>query len=363
MLLFSLSIQLSLSLITKDILYNSYKELIKFYNTDVGLFNDYGHYWTSANSIETLCNYYDIIKNDNDSNSLILMNEINNMIENTYSKLKLTFHNFFRSRDDYYWWVLAFIRTYEVTGDDKYVRLSDDIFRTMISWGEWNSTCYGGGVMWSADSKYINAITNELFMNAATKLYDIYHSDYYNEWADLEVLWFLNQSKLITSNGIILDGLPTSNCSMDALPVGDYWTYNSGVLLDALCRRNNTNLALNITNSAIKYYSRDNVMLELSCSPDGQCDGLDGKMFKGSFVRHLYYAYQFFPDSDNKNRIKEWLLYQAESIIKNASLEVEGGLLLGQQWQGPVPGNNDSDQMVSQSSAFDSLLAAYQLQK
>ena len=102
-------------------------------------------------------------------------------------------------------------------------------------------------------------------------------------------------------------------------------------------------------------------MLELSCSSTGYCNGLDGKMFKGAFIRHLFYSLEYFPD-DIKENIKKFISLQAESIILNASLKVKDKLILGQQWQGPAPGGEDDiDQMVSQSSAFDAILAFYQL--
>jgi predicted alpha-1,6-mannanase (GH76 family) len=166
---------------------------------------------------------------------------------------------------------------------------------------------------------------------------------------------------LITEKGIVIDGLPTDDCSVDAAPVGDYWTYNSDVLLDALCRNNQISLAINITKSAIEYYTRNNIILELSCGSTGYCSGLDGKVFKGALTRHLLYSVEYFPD-DFKESINKFIIFQAESIILNSSLKVGDKLMLGQQWQGPAPeGECDIDQMVSQSSAFDAILASYQL--
>jgi len=353
LLLLKLIIVKSNTIITNDIVINSYKGLIKYYSYETGLFNDTHHYWTSANSIETLCNYYNILLKTNENEDI--KNEINNIINNSYQKLRLFFHNYQRY---YYWFVLAFIRAYEVTNDINYLELSNDVFKRMIDWGTWNETC--PGIMWSAESKYRNSITNELFLNAATKLYKIYNNDYYKNWVDTELNWFLS-TKLITDLGIVIDGLPTNNCSVNAIPVGDYWTYNSGVLLDALCRNNKIDLAINITMSTLKYYSKDNIMLELSCNSNGYCSGLDGKMFKGAFIRHLFYSLDYYPN-DVKENIKKWIILQAESIITNASVQLDDGtLLLNQQWQGPIPKIDDDDQMVSQSSAFDAILSAYQL--
>ena len=80
--------------------------------------------------------------------------------------------------DDILWWALAYLRAadmYSVRGDEQLsasmAKRSADIFDHVAARG-WNETAAacGGGIWWSTNDGYKNAIANELFFATAAKL-------------------------------------------------------------------------------------------------------------------------------------------------------------------------------------------------
>jgi len=89
------------------------------------------------------------------------------------------------ANDDKLWWALAMIRIYDVLNDPTYLHNAENIFADVCtSWQATgimpvgggailppnNNPACGGGVTWTDDGHYLNAITNELFFQTATKL-------------------------------------------------------------------------------------------------------------------------------------------------------------------------------------------------
>ena len=77
--------------------------------------------------------------------------------------------------DDEGWWALAWLKAYDLTGNDKYLQMAATIFDDMTN--GWDGTCIGG-IYWAknhADQKgntpYKNAIANELFLAVGAGLY------------------------------------------------------------------------------------------------------------------------------------------------------------------------------------------------
>ena len=96
------------------------------------------------------------------------------------------------SWDDSCWWVLAYIGAhnlfgsaapYDYIGDAR--KLFDHVWESAYS----TDAC-GGGVWWSSKNAYKNAITNELVMAAAARLYLANQGDKYLDIATSMWSWF-----------------------------------------------------------------------------------------------------------------------------------------------------------------------------
>ena len=91
----------------------------------------------------------------------------------------------------------------------KYLSIAESIFFDMS--GGWDDTCRGG-IWWSKDRKYKNAIANELFLSVAAHLANRTsgtEQKKYLNWAEKEWNWF-RASDLINSENLINDGLGNS---------------------------------------------------------------------------------------------------------------------------------------------------------
>ncbi len=260
--------------------------------------------------------------------------------------------------DDEGWWALAWIDAYDLTGDPRYLSIAESIFSDMT--GGWNNEC-GGGIWWSKDRKYKNAIANELFLSVAAHLANRTAGPTQNEylkWADKEWDWFRG-SGLINAKNLINDGL--GNSQGQTAGVGcenngqNTWTYNQGVILGGLVALSAVNhdpslleTANKIATAATTNFVDNNGILHDTCEPD--C-GADGIQFKGIFVRNLV----LLESANPKPELRTFVFKNASSIWKNAQgTKFE----LGQVWSGPF----DSSNAGIQSSALDALVGAALLQ-
>lgn len=186
--------------------------------------------------------------------------------------------------DDEGWWALAWIRAYDVTGKLEYLKMAESIFGDMQ--GGVNATC-GGGIYWSKDRNYKNAIANELYFTVAASLANrASDEESYLSIAKSQWSWFKN-SGLINDDNLINDGL-TINANGTCTNNGEtVWSYNQGVIIGGLIElydaTGNSDLlseASIIATAAIDALSKDGILHD-ECEPD--C-GIDGSQFKGMFA-------------------------------------------------------------------------------
>lgn len=127
-----------------------------------------GSFWTDANALETLLN----VKAESDHLHFDgnLTQQLATVTADIFSTQDTTpllvAPPYF---DDALWWGLAWLRAFEVYGNVDYLDRSIGILDTVYRLA-WESTFCGGGVWWSADRNYKNAITNELFAALSSKL-------------------------------------------------------------------------------------------------------------------------------------------------------------------------------------------------
>jgi predicted alpha-1,6-mannanase (GH76 family) len=237
--------------------------------------------------------------------------------------------------DDEGWWALAWIDTYDLTHDARYLTMAQSIFDDMA--GGWDATC-GGGIWWSKDRA--SAADREKFAG----------------WAAKEWQWFRG-SGMINSDNLINDGLvidaASGACRNNQKTV---WTYNQGVVLGGLAEwsKSSGNAAVlddakKIADAALIHLTdRDGVLYDV-CEP--KC-GADGIQFKGIFMRNLRVLNESAPEP----RYAKAFAVNADAIwTKDRTPENTFGTV----WSGPVT----TPDAGMQSSALDALVAAIPVKK
>lgn len=314
------------------------KKLQSWYDPQTGLWKTTG-WWNSANALTVLINFSKVTHDST----------YDSVIAHTYA---VNIHSGFLGHyyDDEGWWALAWIDSYDLTGQQKYLHTAQNIFTNMTT--GWDNTC-GGGLWWSKKRAYKNAIANELFLSVAAHLSNLAPTAteraHYAAWAKREWHWF-HHSGMIESDHLISDGL-TSACKDNHKTK---WSYNQGVILGGLVElyrhdhhRSHLREAARIANAAIRKLSGTHGILHEPCEPN--C-GADGSQFKGIFMRNLALLYRY----RHKQRYRRFILRNATSILRYDQSPSHG---LGLVWSGPPGVANAS----TQSSAMDALVAALQV--
>ncbi len=260
--------------------------------------------------------------------------------------------------DDEGWWALAWIDAYDLTKNKDYLAMSESIFADMAT--EWNDTC-GGGIWWSKDRKYKNAIANELFLSVAAHLANRtsgLERMGYLEWGNREWKWFAATS-MINAKGLINDGLTitggegaAASCKNNGRTT---WTYNQGVVLGGLAELAAADhdaklrvAAGRIATAAITQLADENGVLHDPCEP--KC-GADGVQFKGIFIRNLVVLDRAHPDPAYESFVDK----NADTLWQAAQ---GPNFQLAERWSGPF----ESANAASQTSALDALVGAARLQ-
>ena len=90
-------------------------------------------------------------------------------LANTFTAAQTTSPGFINNYyDDEGWWALAWVNAYDLTHTPQYLQMAQSIFADMA--GGWDTATCGGGIWWSKDKTYKNAIANELFLSVAAHL-------------------------------------------------------------------------------------------------------------------------------------------------------------------------------------------------
>jgi predicted alpha-1,6-mannanase (GH76 family) len=313
--------------------------LQSWYDPATGLYRTTG-WWNSANALTTLADY-SRVAGDKEYESVFA--EVLATAQHTGPGF---LNNFY---DDEGWWALAWIDAYDLTHQQQYLEMAASIFGDMTK--GWDDTC-SGGIWWSKDRKYKNAIANELFLSVAAHLVTRTGNKelraQYLDWARREWQWF-SHSGMINSSHQINDGLD-AQCANNHQTT---WSYNQGVILGGLSQLymrthdrsllSEANAIAGATLSNTKLTDPQGILHD-PCEPD--CGG-DGTQFKGIFVRNLALLYKVAPSS----RYKTFILANADSIW-NGMHPPEYGI--GTIWAAPYGSINAS----TQSSGDDALISA-----
>jgi predicted alpha-1,6-mannanase (GH76 family) len=315
--------------------------LQQWYDPQTGLWKT-GGWWNAANSITAIV---DFSRATHSSQYLPI-------IAGTYAAQAHT--RFLKNKfyDDEGWWALAWIDAFDLTSDQTYLRSASVIFNDMKS--GWDDTC-GGGIWWTKERTYKNAIANELFLSVAAHLAnrvtDSTLNAEYASWAKREWRW-LQHSGMIEPDLLISDGLD-SHCRDNH---ATKWTYNQGVVLGGLAELSNLpgqsgelREARRIADAALKKLADSHRVLHEPCEP--KCGG-DGTQFKGIFIRNLAQL----NERSRSARYVPFIVANAESLLKDSQNTDHS---FGVVWSGPP----DVATSVSQTSAIDALNAALRVSR
>jgi hypothetical protein len=315
---------------------------------EVGLFDDL--VWQSGSTLESLANL--MVLTGGAASAPARWEAV---LNTSFEKTPVIVDHCF---DDHQWWLLGWARSYEATGQHRFLDRAAAIFDFIATTG-WNESSCGGGVTWCPPptGPYKNAITTELFIASAMAL--VPHESllnvsagYYVAWAARAWAW-LEDSRMLNSESLFNDGL-NGACVNNGQTT---WTYNQGVLLDGLASlsraTNNATIltvAESVARAAMSRLSIDGVLVE-PCG-GGACGG-DGQIFKGVFVRHLGALAR--ADPALKADAAPWLDAQAASLLATGQCDNEGNFPF--RWDGPC----DVVTTATDSAALDALTAAASL--
>jgi predicted alpha-1,6-mannanase (GH76 family) len=263
--------------------------LMQFYN-DQGLWTSTG-WWNAANCLTAIIDYIRLTGSTVYSYAIettFEKNKNNNETEGNFTNMYI---------DDTGWWGLAWVDAFDLTQDRKYLDMaeidSDFMYRTR------DDHC-GGGIWWSTDKDYKNAIPNELFIKLAASLHNRIPGDtkYLSQAIDV-FTWFEN-SGMYNSDDLINDGL-TDDCQNNGR---ETWTYNQGVILGGLVQlqiATGDNLYLDkarkIADAVLRssHLNPEGILREPCEIGGGEC-GPDATSFKGIFIRNLGELNRALPD-------------------------------------------------------------------
>jgi predicted alpha-1,6-mannanase (GH76 family) len=312
--------------------------LQQWYDPDTGLWKSTG-WWNSANALTVIVDYSRITST----------NEFASVLDHSFHQhSNLNFLN--QYYDDEGWWALAWIDAYDLTRNPDYLSMASTIFDDMSK--GWDNTC-GGGIWWSKDRNYKNAIANELFLSVAAHLANRAttkeEKTHYKTWATREWAWLLSSS-MIREDNQINDGLD-QNCKNNNKTV---WSYNQGVILGALTELSNLHdkkapleHANQIADAAIKNLTDPEGVLYDACEPN--CGGDDVPQFKGIFVRNLAILQHRSPHRSYADFIQA----NAASIVAHQDADHTIGI----DWSKPTT----TASAATQTSALDAIVAALSL--
>jgi predicted alpha-1,6-mannanase (GH76 family) len=251
--------------------------------------------------------------------------------------------------DDTAWWGLAWIRAYDVTGEQRYLDMARGTADYL--WSFKDGHC-GGGVWWRNDKRYKNAVTNELFIKLSASVHNRTPGDtVYRDRAEEVWSWFKGTG-MINGQHLINDGLDYDTCKNNGEPT---WTYNQGIILGGLVELHKATGKAALLDEARALANASTTDAGLNpggtlrerCEDEADACGRDAPSFKGAFARGLGELDEYLPD----HPYRAYLDAQADALYTKSRTTLDQ---YGLRWGRPF----DVVDASRQHSALDALTAA-----
>jgi len=270
------------------------------------------------------------------------------------------------SFDDAQWCILALwkIADYKVSrhqDSSAYSNAASAIYDIISK--QWDDTTCGGGVWWSSEKTYKNAITNQLFLLTSAVGYLRTRNETYLTNANKEWTW-LNSSGMRNSDGLYNDGLDSAipdACKNNGMTT---WTYNQGVIASGLAALSVANGDLSLLSqaeitldAAIAKLTANNILKE-SCddaAPGGTQCNRDQQSFKGIWTKHLQYYLDAANDTTRISKYSTFLGSQYSAVVSNGT---DWRNDIGSVWYGANQGGSIFSPQTSASGLACAIAAA-----
>lgn len=263
--------------------------------------------------------------------------------------------------DDSQWWGLAFVRAHDLNPKrNDLLNTAKSVFNTVRGYKD---QTLGGGVWWDLSKTYKNAITNELYIELAMRLYgkseDPTEKSYFLNEAKEVADWFI-KTGMINGYNLVQDGLDTNTKTVGSCT--QTYTYNQGVILDAFARlsvatkdKTYVRIAQKIADATITKLvlsvGNGEILTEKGEHPNTTASHSDGNAFKGIFCRYLgYFIDQLKILNLPYDTYVNFLKYNADYLWKT-----QNSTGFGFRWD-QIDGNSNS---TTTTSALDLFNAAY----
>ena len=272
----------------------------------------------------------------------------------------LAYDDFF---DDELWWVVALIKTYDITRKPKYLKAAQESFAAVANNDAVDQPCGGIANAYPGEQYRVTSstIATVLYIEAAALLANRVKAKktYYTQQALDQWAW-VNKNMLI--NGIVQgDSLVGNSCSNNHA----FLTYIEGVTVSGLVALAKATgqtsyldtaeqVATNSINGQFGMVNQPYGIVQEYCDADLSCNP-DTAQFKGILMRGLKQLHVARPGAIN-GKIPGFLKSNADSIWAHSR---GSDNLLGQRWAGPFAQASDTAlALSSHSSATMALVMA-----